>query len=59
MPRQGKRMPWQLRNDYYKDARVLRREPVDDPALRFRSSGSAGSGSETVAEAAPTSTAVA
>lgn len=36
MPRQGKRLPWQIRNDYYKDAPVLRSGPIDDPALRFR-----------------------
>jgi cation diffusion facilitator CzcD-associated flavoprotein CzcO len=36
MPRQGKRMPWQIRNDYFRDAPVLRRGPVEDPVLRFR-----------------------
>jgi cation diffusion facilitator CzcD-associated flavoprotein CzcO len=35
MPRQGKKMPWQIRNDYFKDAPVLRRQPIDDSALKF------------------------
>jgi cation diffusion facilitator CzcD-associated flavoprotein CzcO len=37
MPRQGKRMPWLIRNDYFRDAPMLRRGPVADPALQFRS----------------------
>lgn len=37
MPRQGKRMPWTTRNDYYKDAPVLRRDPINDEVLKFRS----------------------
>ena len=36
MPRQGKRMPWRIRNDYLRDAPMLRRGPVADPALHFR-----------------------
>ena len=35
MPRQGKRMPWQIRNDYFRDAPVLRRGAIEDPVLRF------------------------
>jgi cation diffusion facilitator CzcD-associated flavoprotein CzcO len=35
MPRQGTQMPWQIRNDYFKDAPVLRRQPIADPALQF------------------------
>ena len=35
MPRQGKRMPWQIRNDYFRDAPMLRRGAIQDPALRF------------------------
>ena len=38
MPRQGKRMPWQIRNDYFKDSPVLRQEPIEDPALKFSTS---------------------
>ena len=37
MPRQGKRMPWQIRNDYFRDAPMLRRGRLADPALEFRS----------------------
>ncbi|KAA1421717.1 NAD(P)/FAD-dependent oxidoreductase [Nocardioides humilatus] len=36
MPRQGKRMPWLIRNDYFRDAPMLRRGRVDDPVLQFR-----------------------
>ncbi len=35
MPRQGKRMPWQIRNDYFRDAPALRRGAIEDPVLRF------------------------
>lgn len=35
MPRQGKRMPWQIRNDYFRDAPVLRRGAIEDPVLHF------------------------
>jgi len=35
MPRQGKAMPWQIRNDYFKDSKVLRHDPIADPALTF------------------------
>ncbi len=37
MPRQGKRLPWRIRNDYFRDAPVLRRGRIADPALRFGS----------------------
>jgi hypothetical protein len=35
MPRQGRRAPWRIRNDYLRDAPVLRRGRVADPALQF------------------------
>ena len=35
MPRQGKRAPWQIRNDYFRDAPLLRRGAIEDPVLRF------------------------
>jgi cation diffusion facilitator CzcD-associated flavoprotein CzcO len=35
MPRQGKRMPWRIRNDYFRDAPLLRRGAIEDPVLRF------------------------
>lgn len=35
MPRQGKRMPWLIRNDYFRDAPVLRRGAIEDPVLHF------------------------
>ena len=35
MPRQGRRMPWQIRNDYLRDAPMLRRGAIEDPVLRF------------------------
>ena len=41
MPRQGKRKPWLIRNDYFRDAPVLRRGKIADPALQFRSNSDA------------------
>jgi len=35
MPRQGKKAPWKIRNDYFRDAPVLRRAKVAAPELRF------------------------
>ena len=35
MPRQGKRAPWQIRNDYFRDAPLLRRGAIEDPVLCF------------------------
>jgi hypothetical protein len=35
MPRQGKRLPWLIRNDYFRDAPILRRGAIEDPVLRF------------------------
>jgi cation diffusion facilitator CzcD-associated flavoprotein CzcO len=35
MPRQGKRMPWLIRNDYFRDAPLLRRGKVAGPELKF------------------------
>jgi cation diffusion facilitator CzcD-associated flavoprotein CzcO len=37
MPRQGKRAPWRMANDYFKDAPLLRRGAIDDSALLFSS----------------------
>ncbi|HWJ81692.1 MAG TPA: NAD(P)/FAD-dependent oxidoreductase [Nocardioides sp.] len=39
MPRQGRRMPWRIRNDYLRDAPALRRGRIADPALRFSTTG--------------------
>ncbi len=35
MPRQGRRAPWQIRNDYLRDAPLLRRGAIEDAVLRF------------------------
>jgi cation diffusion facilitator CzcD-associated flavoprotein CzcO len=35
LPRQGTRGPWKVRNDYLRDAAVLRYAPIDDGILRF------------------------
>ena len=35
MPRQGRRAPWRIRNDYLRDAPALRRGRLADPALQF------------------------
>jgi cation diffusion facilitator CzcD-associated flavoprotein CzcO len=35
LPRQGTGGPWQVRNDYLKDAPMLRRAPIDDGLLQF------------------------
>ncbi|MGI8523615.1 MAG: flavin-containing monooxygenase [Nocardioides sp.] len=35
LPHQGDREPWMLRQNYLRDARTLRRAPLDDTALRF------------------------
>jgi hypothetical protein len=35
LPRQGSRPPWRISPTYSADVRLLRRQPVDDPALRF------------------------
>ncbi len=35
LPRQGDRPPWRISPTYNDDVRLLRRQPVDDPALRF------------------------
>jgi cation diffusion facilitator CzcD-associated flavoprotein CzcO len=37
MPRQGKSLPWRIRNDYVRDAGVLRRGRIAAPTLRFTS----------------------
>lgn len=36
LPRQGDRFPWEMTFHYAEDARMMRRGPVLDPALRFR-----------------------
>lgn len=35
LPRQGEAPPWEMTFDYIEDARLLRRGPVEDPALEF------------------------
>jgi monooxygenase len=35
LPRAGDRAPWHLSMNYYEDVRHLRRDPVEDAALRF------------------------
>jgi monooxygenase len=35
LPRAGDRAPWHLSMNYYEDVRHLRKDPVDDAALRF------------------------
>jgi cation diffusion facilitator CzcD-associated flavoprotein CzcO len=37
LPRQGRSGPWKVRNDYLRDAPVLRRAPIDDGVLKFSS----------------------
>jgi monooxygenase len=35
LPRQGTRYPWRLHQSYLRDARLLRRAPVEDEGVRF------------------------
>jgi cation diffusion facilitator CzcD-associated flavoprotein CzcO len=35
LPRQGNRAPWRIAPTYSDDVKLLRRQPLDDPALRF------------------------
>jgi len=35
LPRQGSRAPWRISPTYSADVKLLRRQPVDDPELRF------------------------
>ncbi len=37
LPRQGTAGVWRIRNNYYRDRRMLRRAPVDDGVLQFSS----------------------
>jgi cation diffusion facilitator CzcD-associated flavoprotein CzcO len=37
LPRQGRRGPWRVRNNYLRDAPMLRRSPIADAALEFSS----------------------
>ena len=39
LPKQGEHEPWHLAQDYFKDARYLRRGDVDDGELRFFAAG--------------------
>jgi monooxygenase len=39
LPRQGKRAPWLVRNDYLRDVPVLRFGPIDDGVLEFSRAG--------------------
>jgi cation diffusion facilitator CzcD-associated flavoprotein CzcO len=41
-PKQGERLPWKLHQNYAKDIKLFRRDPVDDGVLRFtKASGAA------------------
>lgn len=42
LPRQGKRFPWSMSWNYAEDVKIFRKGRIDDPALRFSSSTSAG-----------------
>ena len=35
LPKQGRKAPWQLMQDYLRDVPVLRSAPIEDPALSF------------------------
>jgi monooxygenase len=35
LPRQGSRAPWRISPTYSADVKLLRKQPVDDPELRF------------------------
>jgi monooxygenase len=35
LPRQGVRAPWRVSPTYSADVKLLRKQPVDDPELRF------------------------
>ena len=35
LPRQGKRFPWRILNDYERDAKILLESPIDDGILQF------------------------
>jgi monooxygenase len=35
LPRQGDREPWQLRQDYRRDVRTIRRGELDDGVLAY------------------------
>jgi hypothetical protein len=39
MPRQGRRKPWKVLNDYVRDAPVLRRGSIEDGVLKFGRAG--------------------
>ncbi len=41
LPRQGSRPPWRTSPDYRRDVKLLRRQPVADPELRFSASARA------------------
>jgi cation diffusion facilitator CzcD-associated flavoprotein CzcO len=41
LPRQGSRAPWRISPTYSADVKLLRKQPVDDPELRFESVRSA------------------
>jgi len=62
LPRQGPDQPWQMNQNYHRDIKVLIREGVADPALRFSkltATGPGGSELEKVASAADVSSAIA
>jgi cation diffusion facilitator CzcD-associated flavoprotein CzcO len=39
LPRQGLRGPWKVRNDYLRDAPILKYAPIDDGVLQFSRAG--------------------
>jgi cation diffusion facilitator CzcD-associated flavoprotein CzcO len=46
LPKQGSREPWRLRQNYALDLRSIRRGPVDDGTMRFRSAARSPSPAE-------------
>ena len=44
LPKQGEREPWYLAQDYFKDARYLRRGDVEDGEMRFFAAGESSAG---------------
>jgi cation diffusion facilitator CzcD-associated flavoprotein CzcO len=44
LPKQGEREPWYLAQNYFKDARYLRRGEIEDGEMRFFAAGQANAG---------------
>ena len=53
MPRQGTSGPWLVTHDFLKDVPLLRRGPIEDDVVEFRSSGSRSSTTAEVPAATP------